>query len=63
MAPMRRTRPLTMASGNACSDLWTPMPTAGSTAAQQVGGASAWSGSELLVWGGDTAATGARFTP
>ncbi len=45
------------------TDLWTPMPTAGSTAAQQVGGASAWSGSELLVWGGDTAATGARFTP
>ena len=45
------------------TDVWTPVPTAGSTAAARRASASVWTGSELVVWGGDGGATGARFTP
>ncbi len=45
------------------TDTWAVMPAAGSTAAVQHGSASVWTGTELIVWGGDTAASGARFTP
>lgn len=45
------------------TDGWSPMPATGAEPGLQLGAASAWSGAELLVWGGDTAATGARYTP
>jgi N-acetylneuraminic acid mutarotase len=44
------------------TDSWTPVSTAGAASALQRGAASAWTGSELVVWGGESTA-GARFTP
>jgi hypothetical protein len=59
--------PVTMLTNGAlfdpATDVWTPVSTAGSAAALQVGAASVWTGDELIVWGGEGAATGARFTP
>jgi hypothetical protein len=45
------------------TDGWTAISTAGSSPAAQRGSASVWTGSELVVWGGEGGATGARFTP
>jgi hypothetical protein len=45
------------------TDGWSAAPTAGSTPCLQLNAASAWTGRELLVWGGDGGATGARYTP
>jgi Bacterial Ig-like domain len=45
------------------TDTWSPMPVAGADPGLQLGAVSAWSGTELLVWGGQSAATGARYTP
>jgi hypothetical protein len=45
------------------TDGWSPMPVAGADPGLQLGAVSAWTGTELLVWGGQTAATGARYTP
>lgn len=45
------------------SDGWTPVPTAGASSSLQRGAASVWTGSELIVWGGEGGAVGARFTP
>jgi hypothetical protein len=45
------------------TDGWTPVSTAGAASSLQRGAASVWTGSELIVWGGEGAAVGARFTP
>ncbi len=45
------------------TDTWTAASPVGGAAALQLGAASAWTGTELIVWGGQEAASGARFTP
>lgn len=45
------------------TDAWAPVSAVGAEASLQRGSASVWTGSELIVWGGDGSAVGARFTP
>ncbi len=45
------------------TDRWAPVSTIGAASTLQAGAASVWTGTELIVWGGQLGASGARFTP
>ena len=45
------------------TDTWTPVANLGGLAALQRGAASVWTGTELIVLGGESGTPGARFTP